>query len=73
MGWGEPLTTTAVPPVVVPVVVEFTGDEVELLTAAVELLADIREHLPHRSVHDSGALIGEVAQALARILEQVDR
>lgn len=70
MEWGEP--GRPVPPVVVPVIVEFTADETELLTAAVELLADIREHLPHRSIGESGALIGEAAQAIARVLEQVD-
>lgn len=63
----------AVPPVVVPVIVEFTSDETELLTAAVELLADIREHLPHRPIVESGQLIGEAAKAIARVLEQVDR
>lgn len=62
----------AVPPVVVPVIVEFTSDETELLTAAVELLADIREHLPHRPIVESGQLIGEAAKAIARVLEQVD-
>jgi hypothetical protein len=62
----------AVPPVVVPVVVEFTTDDAEMLTAAVELLADIREHLPHRAVFDSAARIGSVAEALARIAERID-
>lgn len=62
----------AVPPVVVPVTVEFTTDDVELLTAAVELLADIGQHLPHRSISESGQLIGEAAQAIARVLEQVE-
>jgi len=47
-------------------------DHAELLTAAVELLADIREHLPHRSVHESGALIGDVAETIARVLEAVE-
>lgn len=63
----------AVPSVVVPVIVEFTSDdETELLTAAVELLADIREHLPHRPIVESGQMIGEAAKAIARVLEQVD-
>lgn len=58
--------------VVVPVTVEFTTDEVELLTAAVELLADIRQHLPHRSVFESAHLIGQVAETVAGVLERVD-
>lgn len=56
-----------VTPVVVPVTVQFASDEVELLTAAVELLADIRQHLD-----ETGALIGEVAKTFARVLERVE-
>lgn len=62
----------AVPPVVVPVTVQFTGDEIELLTAALELCADIREHLPHRAVFETAERIGEVAKAIAQVLEVVE-
>lgn len=62
----------AVPPVTVPVTVQFTGDEVELLTGAVELLADIQQHLPHRAEFETAERIGEVAATIARVLEVVE-
>lgn len=56
-------------PAVVPVVVEFTTDDVELLTAALELVADIQEHLAHRAVHETAPMLAEVATAIARVLD----
>lgn len=51
---------------------DLDADHGELLTAAVELLADIRTHLAHRSIGETGALIGEVAQTISRVLEAVE-
>lgn len=56
-----------------PAVAEHGRNEAEELTSAVELLADIRQHLPHRAVFESAELIGQVAQAVAAVADRVDR
>lgn len=65
-GWGDPT-----PRAVVPVVVEFTTDDAELLTAARrDLEALYRDFALHGNAHNREQ-VGKAAEALARVLQQV--